>query len=124
MVHEYHMSSLFHESEVALANIGLGALTGDAWQVVVGELGLGYTAAAALEFTQLQRLIVVEAVEPVIGCHKRGLGPLQRQLETDNRCVFCHEDTVIGNACGAGLQGPVLGACKPVSARYRDGGIR
>ena len=47
---EYLMSSLFHESEVMLARLGLGALEGRAWDVVVGGLGLGYTAAAALDF--------------------------------------------------------------------------
>jgi spermidine synthase len=90
---EYLMSSLFHESEVALADIGLGELEGDGWEVVVGGLGLGYTTAAALEFRQLKRLIVVEALEPVIDWHKRGLlTPLDKQLRTDNRCTFCQAD--------------------------------
>ena len=89
---EYLMSSLFHEAEVALTNIGLGQLDGDGWEVVVGGLGLGYTAAATLKFAQLDRLIVVEALEPVIDWHKRGLVPHGRQLGTDNRCVLCHAD--------------------------------
>ncbi len=70
---EYLMSSLFHEAEVALADMGLGDLEGDEWDVVVGGLGLGYTATAALKFKQLRRLIVVEALAPVIDWHKRGL---------------------------------------------------
>ncbi|NBV32666.1 MAG: hypothetical protein EBR81_02380 [Proteobacteria bacterium] len=37
------MSSLFHEVEVALANLGLGELQSGLWDVVVGGLGLGYT---------------------------------------------------------------------------------
>ena len=86
--HEYLMSSLFHEAEVALADIGLGDLGGEAWDVVVGGLGLGYTAAAALKFEKLKRLIVVEALEPVIDWHKRGLIPRGRQLASDSRCVF------------------------------------
>jgi hypothetical protein len=45
---DYLMSSLFHDAEEALAHIGLGALDGADWDVVVGGLGLGYTAAAAL----------------------------------------------------------------------------
>ena len=90
--HEYLMSSLFHDAEVALTDIGLGELSGDGWDVVVGGLGLGYTAAAALAFKQLERLIVVEALEPVIGWHKRGLVPQEIQLNADNRCVFCHAD--------------------------------
>jgi spermidine synthase len=88
----YLMSSLFHEAEVALTDIGLGVLDGDGWDVVVGGLGLGYTAAAALRYKQLQRLIVVEALEPVINWHKHGLIPQEIQLNTDSRCVFCHAD--------------------------------
>ena len=44
----YLMSSMFHEVEVALADLGLGALGAGEWDVVVGGLGLGYTAVAAL----------------------------------------------------------------------------
>ncbi len=40
---EYLMSSLFHEGEVALIDLGLAELTGEGWDVVVGGLGLGYT---------------------------------------------------------------------------------
>lgn len=89
---EYLMSSLFHEAEVALADIGLGALGGDGWEVVVGGLGLGYTATAALKFKQLKRLIVVEALEPVIDWHKRGLVPQGRQHGADGRCVYYQAD--------------------------------
>jgi hypothetical protein len=89
---EYLMSSLFHEAELALADIGLGELDGEGWDVVVGGLGLGYTAAAALKFEKLKHLVVVEALEPVIEWHKRGLIPLGRQLTSDSRCVFRHGD--------------------------------
>ena len=43
------MSSLFHEVEVALADLGLAALDPGPSDVVVGGLGLGYTAVAALK---------------------------------------------------------------------------
>jgi len=89
---EYLMSSLFHEAEVALADIGLSELDGKAWDVVVGGLGLGYTAAAALNFEKLKRLIVVETLEPVIEWHKHGLIPHGRQLVTDSRCVLRQGD--------------------------------
>ena len=67
---DYLMSSLFHDAEVALADIGLGGLDGTGWDVVVGGLGLGYTAAAVLKFRQVKRLIVVEALAPVIDWHR------------------------------------------------------
>ena len=89
---EYLMSSLFHDAEVALADIGLGELDGEGWDVVVGGLGLGYTAAAALKFKQLKRLIVVEALAPVIEWHRRGLVPNGKALTRDDRCVFRHAD--------------------------------
>ena len=45
----YLMSSLFHDVEEALADLGLAAVAGDHLDVVVGGLGLGYTAVAALK---------------------------------------------------------------------------
>ena len=89
---EYLMSSLFHDAEVALAKIGLGALNGSGWDIVVGGLGLGYTAAAATQFQQLKRMIVVEALAPVIQWHRRGLVPNGKILADDGRCVFHHAD--------------------------------
>jgi spermidine synthase len=89
---EYLMSSLFHDSEVALADIGLGELNGTGWDVVVGGLGLGYTAVAALKFKQLKRLVVVEALSPVIEWHRRGLAPNGKSLTLDARCVYRHAD--------------------------------
>src|SRR3954462_5203769 len=56
------MSSLFHEVEVALAHLGLGELPGENWDVVVGGLGLGYTASAALEHREVASLLVIDAL--------------------------------------------------------------
>jgi spermidine synthase len=89
---EYLMSSLFHDAEAALAKIGLGALDGTGWDVAVGGLGLGYTAAAALTFTQVARVVVVEALAPVIEWHRRGLVPNGNVLTRDARCVYHHAD--------------------------------
>jgi spermidine synthase len=50
------MSSLFTASEIALARLGLAALSGTSLDVVVGGLGLGYTARAALEHAQVGSL--------------------------------------------------------------------
>ena len=89
---EYLMSSLFYVAEAELAWVGLGALTGKDWEVVVGGLGLGYTAAAALAFPQVAKLVVVEALEPVIDWHKRGLVPNGKKLTDDPRCAYLNAD--------------------------------
>ncbi len=85
---EYLMSSLFHAAEEALADISLGLLENDAWEVVVGGLGLGYTAVAALAHPQVSRLVVVEALAPVIDWHRQGLVPNGDILTKDPRCIF------------------------------------
>lgn len=82
------MSSMFHEVEVALAHLGLGALDAGEWDVVVGGLGLGYTAVAALEHAAVRELVVVDALKAVIDWHQRGLVPLGPKLTGDPRCRF------------------------------------
>lgn len=86
------MSSLFHEVEVALAHFGLAELEPGRWDVVVGGLGLGYTAVAALEHRGVASLLIVEALQPVIEWHERGLVPLGAQLTADARCRMTHAD--------------------------------
>ncbi|MEE1930106.1 spermidine synthase [Streptomyces sp. TRM 70351] len=84
---EFLMSSLFTAGEVALARLGLAELA-DAphLDVVVGGLGLGYTAATVLEDRRVRSLLVVEALGEVIGWHRRGLVPLGAGLASDPRC--------------------------------------
>jgi len=92
---DFLMSSLFHEVEVALADLGLAALgpqPGARLNVVVGGLGLGYTAVAALQHTSVRELIVVDFLEAVIGWHRRALVPLGPTLTADPRCRFVHGD--------------------------------
>jgi spermidine synthase len=86
------MSSLFHEVEEALAHLGLGELRGQSWDVVVGGLGLGCTAAAALEHREVASLLIVDALEAVIEWHQRGLVPLGERLTGDPRCRMLHAD--------------------------------
>ena len=83
---EFLMSSLFHEVEEALAHLGLGELKGESWDVVVGGLGLGYTALAALEHSEVVSLLIVDALQPVIEWHQSGLVPLGVKLTGDPRC--------------------------------------
>ena len=82
------MSSLFTTVEIALADLGLAPLGDGPLDVVVGGLGLGYTAAAALAHTSVRELLVVDALPPVIDWHRRGLVPLGAQLTGDPRCRF------------------------------------
>ncbi|GAA5131471.1 hypothetical protein JIN84_06760 [Luteolibacter yonseiensis] len=88
----YLMSSLFHEVEVALADLGLAAVGGEKLDVVVGGLGLGYTAVAALKDTRVAELLVVDVMAPVIEWHEKEMVPLGKTLNDDSRCRFIHGD--------------------------------
>jgi spermidine synthase len=99
------MSSLFHAVEDALADLALEELGPGAWDVVVGGLGLGYTAAAALAHASVRSLRVVEFLPPVIGWHERGLVPLGEKLTSDPRCRFVQGDFFALSASPAGFEG-------------------
>jgi spermidine synthase len=83
---EYLMSSLFTVAEIELARLALARLDGSQLDVVVGGLGLGFTATAVLADQRVRDLLVVDALEPVIGWHERGLVPLGPELTSDPRC--------------------------------------
>jgi spermidine synthase len=85
---EFLMSSLFVDAEVALADLGLAATAGEQLKVVVGGLGLGYTARAALKDPRIDELLVVEFLEPVINWHKNELVPVGETLNNDKRCRY------------------------------------
>ncbi len=89
---DYLMSSLFTASEIALARLGLAALPGARLDVVVGGLGLGYTAQAVLEEQRVASLIVVEMLDAVIDWHRTALLPLGPGLTSDPRCRFVQGD--------------------------------
>jgi len=89
---DYLMSSLFTKVEEELARLGLAATRGESLDVVVGGLGLGYTAWTALEESRVGSLIVVDYLQPVIDWHQRGLVPLGPKLTGDPRCRFVHGD--------------------------------
>lgn len=89
---EFLMSSLFTASEEALSRLGLAALGGNRLDVVVGGLGLGYTARAVLEHDHVASLAVVEMLVPVIDWHRKGLLPLGPGLTGDPRCRFVEGD--------------------------------
>ncbi|SDZ39677.1 hypothetical protein SAMN05444365_1139 [Micromonospora pattaloongensis] len=89
---EFLMSSLFTVAEIELARLGLAALDGDDLDVVVGGLGLGYTARAVLEDPRVRTLTVVEALDDVIGWHRSELLPFAAELTRDSRTRLVHAD--------------------------------
>ena len=89
---EFLMSSLFTAAEVALARLGLAASAATELDVVVGGLGLGYTADAVLQDARVRSLIVIEALPEVIEWHERGLLPLGAGLTSDARCRLVQGD--------------------------------
>jgi spermidine synthase len=89
---EFLMSSLFTVAEIELARLGLAALQRTNLDVVVGGLGLGYTALAVLENPGVRSLVVVDALAEVIEWHEQGLLPLGQQLTNDPRCRLVHGD--------------------------------
>jgi len=89
---EFLMSSLFTASEIALAELSLDRVPGADLDVVVGGLGLGYTAHAVLRDPRVRSLRVIEALGEVIGWHQRGLLPLSDGLTSDQRCNLVEGD--------------------------------
>ena len=88
---EYLMSSLFTKSERQLATLGLSALEGDL-DVVIGGLGLGYTAAETLKNKKVSRLLVIDVFQAVIDWHRQGLVPIGNVLSNDGRCELRQAD--------------------------------
>jgi spermidine synthase len=89
---EFLMSSQFTVAEIELARLGLAALKRTDLDVVVGGLGLGYTAQAVREHSNVRSLIVVDALAEVIEWHQQGLLPLGKQLTDDPRCRLVNGD--------------------------------
>lgn len=89
---EYLMSSAFTVAEEALADLGLAATTGEGLRVLVGGLGLGYTAIAALRDPRVAALTVIDTLPAVIDWHERGLLPVSAQLTEDARTSLVLDD--------------------------------
>lgn len=89
---EFLMSSSFTVAEQALAQLGLGEAVGDRLDVLVGGLGLGYTAVSALRDPRVASLTVVDAVPAVLEWHHRGLLPESASLTADPRTALVQGD--------------------------------
>jgi spermidine synthase len=100
---DFLMSSLFTTAEIALARLGLAASPGAHLDVVVGGLGLGYTARAVLDDARVRSLVVVEALSEVIEWHERGLLPLGAELTADPRCRLVNGDFFALAGAGSGI---------------------
>ncbi|PRY35679.1 spermidine synthase [Umezawaea tangerina] len=89
---EFLMSSLFTVAEEELSRLALAELPGTDLDVVVGGLGLGYTALTVLEHPAVGSLTVIDALGEVIEWHERGLIPAGTTLTADPRCALVNGD--------------------------------
>ena len=83
--HEFLMSSYNTASERGLARCALEMHNGKNLDVLVGGLGLGYTAHEALASDRVSRVEVVELLPQVIDWLSRGLIPLADELNGEPR---------------------------------------
>lgn len=93
---EYLMSSAFTVGEEELARLALEELADQQLTVVVGGLGLGYTAAAALADERVVSLHVVDAFDAVVDWHEQRLLPASAALVDDKRCALIRGDFFAG----------------------------
>jgi spermidine synthase len=83
--HRLLMSSRQTAAEEALARVALEMRGGSSLSVLVGGLGLGYTAHAALASAQVTRVQVIELLPQVIEWLEQDLIPLSSVLTADER---------------------------------------
>lgn len=88
---EFLMSSHYTLSERTLAEEAIALHGGTNLRVLVGGLGLGYTARAALT-DAVNRVEVIEFLPEVIGWTKRDLIPLSVDLKADPRLTITEDD--------------------------------
>lgn len=90
--HEFLMSSYNTKSECALSEKALEMHQGQNLEVLVGGLGLGYTAHAALKSERVSNLQVIEFLPQVISWMKDGLVPLSEVMNSEERCELVQAD--------------------------------
>ncbi len=90
--HEFLMSSHITASERALSRIALELHPGSALRVLVGGLGLGYTAWEALQSSRVVVAQVVEFVPGVIRWMREGRVPLSAELMAEPRVDIVQGD--------------------------------
>jgi len=83
------MASYNQDSDRALAALALRRVIGEGLRVLVGGLGIGYTAQAALEDPRVGRLEVVEIEPVVLAWHRAHFAALSgRPLEDPRAGLF------------------------------------
>ena len=94
--HEFLMSSLYTDSERALARTAIEMQSGAKLRVLVGGLGLGYTVYEALCSDRVARVEVVELLPQVIDWVASGIVPLasklQKEMGDDGRLAITQGD--------------------------------
>lgn len=100
--HEFLMSSLYTDSEETLSRTAIERHGGRDLRVLIGGLGLGYTADAALRSPRVAHVEVVDLLPQVIGWMNEGLVPLSRDLNAEieaNRLTLTEGDVYALLAC-------------------------
>lgn len=90
--HEFLMSSLHTDSERALASVALEMNEEQNLNVMIGGLGLGYTAAEILKSPRVSTVGVIEFLPQVISWLDEGLVPLSESLKGDSRLEVVQGD--------------------------------
>jgi len=90
--HEFLMSSHITFSERALSRVALEMHAGKDLNVLVGGLGLGYTAWEVVQSPRVARVEVVELEAAVIKWLNEGLVPLSDQLVAEPRVDIVEAD--------------------------------
>ena len=86
------MASYNRESDRQLASLALEGVQGDGLRVLVGGLGIGYTAQAALEDPRVERVDVVELEPLVVRWHRAYFAGLSGDPLDDRRTRLIEDD--------------------------------
>lgn len=86
------MSSAVHVSEDALAERGLAEIVSGDLNVLVGGLGLGFTALRVLADERVSSVAIIELLTPVIEWHREGVIPWSSDILGDKRVEVIQDD--------------------------------
>lgn len=89
------MASYNRDSDRALAAMALERVAGDRLRVLVGGLGIGFTAQAALEDRRVGRLEIVEIEPVVVAWHRAHFGALSGRPLDDPRTDLVEADLAL-----------------------------